>query len=455
MSAVLVAETDDFAQAAGAVQQQAAEPLSRTLATLVAALEGSGPMAGSDPGGQAWAASYDRAAHAALHAHVDAVNGCYRLALLFAQSARNYERADLASSPSQADRHAVLSAVATVPGPTSLTYSPVVPSSAGGSGGGPPGWSLVQHAVGYVWPNGHQDRLRRAAAAWNAAAAAVDDAAVEANLPSVAFAMDRLPERDDVVTVCCGVASHLQDLAGVQRSLADACEQLASHLDHVHSEVESELGDLAVQSGIVEGLGFLLSFPTAGAAELPTQGVEASRIASVARRVAELIRAFVEAVRALAATISGLADRAVEVTARLESLTGLRVVGASVMAARSLPAAARTREALAAARLARSDAALPELILKTTQLESKFKHAKDFGVLTGRGRRGFEEFRVAVKAFVADSNTVHVVGRYRGMKVLIHYYNKASRLVVVQTAERRVHFRLADDHSAIALRRTR
>ena len=71
------------------------------------------------------------------------------------------------------------------------------------------------------------------------------------------------------------------------------------------------------------------------------------------------------------------------------------------MAARSLPPAARTREALAAARLARSDA-VPALILKTVQLESKFKHAKDFGVLTGRGRRGFDEFGSAVKAFVAD-----------------------------------------------------
>ena len=209
---------------------------------------------------------------------------------LFAQSARNYERADLASSPSRAERNTVLAAVVALPGPTSLRYSPSVPSAAGGSGGGPPGWSVVQHAVGYVWPNGHQDRLRRAAAAWNAAAASVDDAAVEANLPSVAFALDRLPERDDVVTVCCGVASHLQELAGVQRSLADACEQLAGHIDRVHADVEHELAGLAWQSGVIEGIGLLVSIPTVGAAELPTQGVEASRIAAVARRVASLIR---------------------------------------------------------------------------------------------------------------------------------------------------------------------
>ncbi|HEU5266206.1 MAG TPA: hypothetical protein VFU35_05875 [Jatrophihabitans sp.] len=141
MSSVLVVETEDFAQAAVTLQQRAAEPVSRALGTLTAVLEGCGSMAGSDPGGQDWASSYDRAAQAALRAQADAVNGCYRLALLFAQSARNYEHADLASSPSRADRHAVIGAAARVSGPTSLFFSPSLPSAAGGSGGGPPGWA--------------------------------------------------------------------------------------------------------------------------------------------------------------------------------------------------------------------------------------------------------------------------------------------------------------------------
>ncbi|HEU5266205.1 MAG TPA: hypothetical protein VFU35_05870, partial [Jatrophihabitans sp.] len=115
---------------------------------------------------------------------------------------------------------------------------------------------------------------------------------MNANTASVAFGIDRLPEYDDVVTVCCGMCAHLQELAGVLGSLADSCRQLAHHIDQVHSDIENELGGLAWQSGFVEGVGFGLSLFTFGTAEVPTQAVEASRIASIARRVAELIRAF-------------------------------------------------------------------------------------------------------------------------------------------------------------------
>jgi hypothetical protein len=148
------------------------------------------------------------------------------------------------------------------------------------------------------------------------------------------------------------VVSHLQDLAGVQRALADACEQLARHIDTVHSDIENELGSLTLQSGIVEGIGFLLSFPTAGAAELPTQGVEASRIAAVARRVADLIRMFIEAARALAATISGLADRAVQVTSKVKAILDLNVAAAAVVMSRRYPLVGHVAERFAAARLA-------------------------------------------------------------------------------------------------------
>jgi hypothetical protein len=352
MSGTLVVETEEFARAASAAHQDCAEPISRALGMLMSSLEGCGSMAGSDPGGRDWASSYDRAARAAATAQVDSVNGGYRLALLFAQSARNYEHADIASSASPADRHAVNAMAASLPGPASLSYTPSLPTASGGSGGGPTGWGLVQQAVGYAWPNGHQDRLRHAADAWSASARVIDDAALNANMASVGFGLARLPEHDDMVTVCCAMCAHLQELAAVQRSLANACEELAHHIDQVHSDIENELGGLVWQSAVVEGAGLALSFVTLGTAEVPTQGVEASRVASIARRIKELIEAFIAATRALAASVAGLADRAVHVTAKLKAILDLKVAAATVMLSRRYPLVGHVAERFAAARLA-------------------------------------------------------------------------------------------------------
>jgi hypothetical protein len=173
-------------------------------------------------------------------------------------------------------------------------------------------------------------------------------------------------------------------------------------------------------------------------------------IASVARRAAELVRAFVEAARALAAAVGRPSGSG---HSKLRSLMGLRIVGASVMAARSPPAAARTREALAAARLARPGRRLPQMICERSSARANSSTQKTFGVLTWRGRRGFEEFASAVKAFVADSNTVHVAGtsRCRGAHPLQH----DEPLSGGATAGRRVHIRLANDDQTVGSRRTR
>lgn len=71
--------------------------------------------------------------------------------------------------------------------------------------------------------------------------------------------------------------------------------------------------------------------------------------------------------------------------------------------------------------------------LQTTrdQLEKKFKHARDFGVETPRGKQGFDDFDKALKDFTNDPQTVTKGGTYRGDPVIIRY-NADSRLVVLQ-----------------------
>ena len=347
MTTFVEVETADFAEAARSMYDEVAEPVRGAVLALNAALDGSGAMAGSDEGGQAWAVSYDRAARAALRAGQDVGNGCYRLAAMFAQSARNYEAADAASSARS--RHVE---PGRLPYDTSFGTGALPPSASGGSGDPPALWGMVEHLVGYVWPDGHQDRLQATAAAWDRAAATADAHAFGAGLVSVTFARDRLPEADDMITVCQGMNGHLRELASVYRSLAGSCRDLAGHIDAVHAAVETETWDLAWQTGAIEGVGFVAGLFSFGLAELPAQAIEGWRLAAIAARIAELIRTFVAAARALAQTVAALADRASLVTARLRAILGARLAAASVAVARRYPVVGAIGEQVATLRLA-------------------------------------------------------------------------------------------------------
>lgn len=76
----------------------------------------------------------------------------------------------------------------------------------------------------------------------------------------------------------------------------------------------------------------------------------------------------------------------------------------------------------------------PRFFSNAAQLEAKFKHAADFGVLESRGASGFEAFGKVVDSFVGDSATVRVMGTYRGSPAILNY-NPATAQVVVQAAD--------------------
>lgn len=72
--------------------------------------------------------------------------------------------------------------------------------------------------------------------------------------------------------------------------------------------------------------------------------------------------------------------------------------------------------------------------LKTplSQLEAKYKHAKDFGINDPRGRPAFDKFGEAVRKLVDDEATIHIDGLYRGKPAILNY-NPVTRQVVVQS----------------------
>jgi hypothetical protein len=67
-----------------------------------------------------------------------------------------------------------------------------------------------------------------------------------------------------------------------------------------------------------------------------------------------------------------------------------------------------------------------------TQIESKFKHAQDFGVSEPRGNAGFDAFKKAVQEQVSDPSTMHISGMYRNNAAILNY-NPSTGTVVVQS----------------------
>jgi hypothetical protein len=189
---------------------------------------------------------------------------------------------------------------------------------------------LISGLVGYVWPNGHQDRLRRAAAAWAASATALRAGADETVSAAGLAIADGLPEAPDIWQVCQSTAARLSELADLHCALGGSCEGLAQHLDEVHSAVEHELTGLIEWTAGIEFTGALLSIVTFGIAEAPTQAVEAARAGATAARVAALIERFTVAARTLTAPLASVAERAGAVSARLRGLLEARLTQAAV-----------------------------------------------------------------------------------------------------------------------------
>jgi hypothetical protein len=430
VTGLLELETDDFGYASRSLYWDVGDPLSDAASRLTSRLQESGGMAGTDPAGRDWAASYDRGAAATIGATQDAINACYKLAAMFAQTARNYAEADAASTPG--GRHHSPAATSSLPPDSTVCLPTRVPTAAGGTGGGPAHWGLIAGLVGYVWPDGHQDRLRAAAGAWRTCGETLWWRSEYVAVAAVPAMGDHLPEFDDMSAVCTSMYQHLREVAHAQFAMADACDELAHHLDEMHSEVEHELWSLVEWTAVIETAGAIASIFTLGLAEAPTQAVEAARIARTAAKVGELIQRFMALARTAAQSIAAVAERATAAAGRLRAVLEMKLAAASLSVARQLHGVIEIRELVATKRLEEFARPLPGLTVRTMQLESKFKHAAEFGVATSRGRAGFQAFDSALRAFVARSDTVRVLGTYRGRRVILNF-NRESRLVVVQS----------------------
>jgi hypothetical protein len=403
----------------------------RAALGLLDGLAGSGEMAGADPAGHAWASAYDDAATTTLGVTQDVVNGCFQLAALLQQTGFNYIRADSSSTAG---------GVALLPDTTAYASCSVQlnrpPSAAGGSLPTPTGWWVIEHTVGYVWPGGHQGRLRAAAAVWRAAAIAIGDATLYVQGALGCITSQVSPEVDDAMTACQAMDRHLWDLVATYEAVARTCSEFADYIDQAHSAVEHELASFLQWSAAIQGVGLVAAFVTGGGSELVAQDAQAERIAATAGKVGSIIARLIELARGLAETTSAAATRVVEISRNLRGLLGARISVAATGAVRALPAASESAEAVADGRLAAAVTAraFPRLSMTRFQIERKFKHAVDFGVTEGKGASGYKTFAEAIERLVADPTTTRVIGTYRNEPAILNY-NATTRLVVAQSPD--------------------
>jgi guanyl-specific ribonuclease Sa len=300
---------------------------------LVGDLAGGAGMAGSDPVGASWAAPYDRATETALEVTADVVNACYRLAGLLQQTGFNYGRAETASVPGAGEPSV----------PDRSDYAERwcsftrVPTAAGGSGSTPFGWWLIEHTVGYVWPNGHQGQLRAAASSWTRMAHEVDAATDDIPRALAYIEAEDSPEVADAESACRAMREQLTVLAATCTSMATACENYAAHLDAMHSDVEHELSSLAEWTVTIETIGAVGSIITFGGSEAAAQAAETSRIAATAVRVAGCVERLAEFARVAAETVSNVTSRVAQISLDLNPLLTSRIVVAMRSSAEELP----------------------------------------------------------------------------------------------------------------------
>lgn len=319
--------------------QEVATQLLQAMNGLTGGLSGSGGMAGSDESGQAWADAYDEAASTAVGGMSDLVNACRQLAAMLEQTGFNHSAAEDASNPAHP----------TSPNTTDTTNYAAIPdmrgatppSAKGGSSDPPFGWSMIEHAVGYLWPNGDPGRLRNAGGDWSTAAEGLNGASALVPQAVSQIQSQHSPEVQDAVTVCQGMHQHLDDAAASCRDLANGCSQFADHIDQAHHDIEDEITSFLEWSAGIEAAGIIF---TEIGGELWAQIPEGGRIAATATKVANIIKRLIDAAQTVAQTVRNVISKVGEIAQRLKSILGARLSSVTTKLVEKLPGQAKTAE---------------------------------------------------------------------------------------------------------------
>lgn len=263
------------------------------VTALASSLSGSAGMAGTDTGAHAWAAKYDPLAKALIKSAAADVQGAGQCSDLLFATGVNHLNAD---GQSAINNETVLEMP---PMGAPAFPEPAVPSAEGGHGDVPEWWHTVSAYVqGELWPNGHQDKLRAAAASWTSAGHELRASAQLVNggpssMGAIAPLSDqKSPEFPDLIKNCTMVRDHITGTANGFDDAAKVCSAYAQTIDDAHHKIIHEMVVLGATVAVTEIIAAVLIPFTAGASEAVSKVVDVSRLTATGTRIATIIREF-------------------------------------------------------------------------------------------------------------------------------------------------------------------
>ncbi len=428
--APIVVDPASYEAAATVLGSDVAEGLLSIYLTLQGALDGIGSMAGSDPAGQKFGSAYDKTATEINGVTQDVINACYKLGGLLSATGFNHGKANASSVPGGGSSWTTDSVQYA---DTSVSLGGLPSGSGDGGSGNPSGWWIVEHTVGYVWPNGDSGKLRSAAAAWSVAARAITALLDDIPRATGAIAQVQSIEVAPATTACTAMGEHLAHLSAGYNAMSSACTAYAGYIDTCHNNAVDELESLLEWTAGIETVGILGSLVTFGGAEAGAQAVEAGRIAATAARIATIIGDLVESAGEVAEQIAEVVDQVLAISQELAALLGTEISLTTAQGVGSLTTTPSADEQKALSQLQQDGTTLsttPAFSATPAQLQKKFKHAAALGVPGNYNPQNAAAFKQALSDFTSDPGTTTVPGTYNNQPAILAYNTTTGNIVI-------------------------
>ena len=320
----LVVDTVSFLEA-GEQARSVARSVDRALSRAASAFHGSSQMAGSDPYGLKWAASYDQACGQIFQCTAQLQDAASTLSRKLAVTGYYYELTELANA-------GLTDAALEMPAPIAVTSCPYIPSSAGGERKFPsavPGFEWVAeqiaNLVGDMWPDGDTGKLDHASTVWHHLADDLDDAATSLTKVGHALVGVDTPELSRVQDQIDQVHKFAKKLATACRSIGKACNDLSGKIAYVHVQTGITIGITVTAIGATVAAGLGLTVFTFGISDLAAAGGVAAEVAgavtTITGFIAELASTITVGVGLLVESAAGV----VGISAELATTIGVTV----------------------------------------------------------------------------------------------------------------------------------
>lgn len=305
-------------------------------------LSGFAGMAGTDTAASTFASSYDSAANSLVEALGKMGEGAAKVGLILATSAHNYNDANAAAA------HKPPPDIGPMPEqPFGCPPTPNVPNAMGDPSPGPWWWDLiVSYVQGKLWPNGHQDQLRKAESEWKFIA---QWTIRQAELLWEGMGQLRAQDAEDIEagwSVASDVYEQLFTVSEHAKALAQMCADHARNIDEAHSAIENAVAELGITTALIWAAGALLTPVTAGGSDYAAAGITAAKLAQVGSKVAAIVTRFEGAAVAVAAGGARVAPAAASVSTAMARVAALPVVRVAATGANAGRVGAQEQESL-------------------------------------------------------------------------------------------------------------